>query len=72
MKKQSSSTKKVKTLKHSKTKKASSGSQEHIEAESPLTLQPKMRISRKDSGDFRERQKTISQPENSVIPSGRR
>lgn len=69
MKKKTSSSKKAKP---SRAKKATHETSENIETETPLTLQPKMRISRKDSGDFRERQKIISQPENSVIPSGRR
>ncbi|MBV2167646.1 MAG: hypothetical protein KUL82_02960 [Bdellovibrio sp.] len=63
---------KRKTVKQTRAKKARSEPQESIEEEASLTLQPKMRLSRKNSGDFRERQKILSQPQNSVIPSGRR
>lgn len=37
-----------------------------------LTDQPKMRLSRKNSAEYREKQSTLSQPRNTVNPSGRR
>ncbi|KHD88308.1 MAG: hypothetical protein OM95_09160 [Bdellovibrio sp. ArHS] len=41
------------------------------ELEEGLTAQPKMKLSRKGSRDFRERQRSTSQP-NAVNPAGRR
>lgn len=37
-----------------------------------LTEQPKMRLSRKNSAEYREKQSAQSQPRNAVNPSGRR